>query len=59
MHGFNIQDWGGAVHGFEPSAGYGSWLMGWIFPIVFWLLIVYLECHAMALRIKVSRLVLH
>lgn len=42
MQGFNFQDWGATVCGFGPSFGHGSWFMGWIFPLLFWLLIAYL-----------------
>ena len=42
MQGFNFQDWGATVCGFGPSFGQGSWFMGWIFPLLFWLLIAYL-----------------
>ena len=41
MQGFNFQDWGASVCGFGPSFGHGSWFMGWVFPILFWLLIAY------------------
>ena len=42
MQGFNFQDWGGALCGFGPSFGHGSWFMGGVFPILFWLLMAYL-----------------
>ena len=42
MQGFNVQDWGNAFCGFGPSFGHGPWFTGWLFPILFWLLITYL-----------------
>lgn len=42
MQGFSFQDWGTAFCGFGPSFGHGSWFMGGIFPLLFWLLIAYL-----------------
>lgn len=41
MQGFYVQDWGASVCGFGPSIGHGSWFMGWVLPILFWLLIAY------------------
>lgn len=42
MQGFNVQDWGATFCGFGPSFGHGSWFIGGIFPILFWILIAYL-----------------
>lgn len=42
MQGFNFQDWGTGFCGFGPSFGHGSWYLGWIFFILFWILIAYL-----------------
>lgn len=42
MMGFSFQDWGGAFCGFGPSFSYGPWFLGWIFPLLFWLVIAYL-----------------
>lgn len=42
MLGFNFHDWGNNFCGFGPSIGHGPWFSGWIFPILFWLLIAYL-----------------
>ena len=43
MLGFNVQDWGNSFCGFGPSFGHGPWFIGWIFPLLFWLLIAYLS----------------
>lgn len=42
MWGLNISDWGNSFCGFGPSFGHGPWLIGWIFPILFWGIIVYI-----------------
>ncbi|MGI9538182.1 MAG: SHOCT domain-containing protein [Desulfocapsaceae bacterium] len=42
MLDFNVQGWGNAFCGFGPSFGNGPGFIGWIFPILFWLLIAYL-----------------
>jgi putative membrane protein len=42
MQGFNFQGWGNGFCGFGPSFGHGPWFIGWVFPLLFWLLIAYL-----------------
>ena len=42
MQGFNFSEWGNNFCGFGPSFGHGSGFMGWIFPVLFWILIAYL-----------------
>jgi putative membrane protein len=42
MRGLNFSDWGSSFCGYGPSFGHGPWFLGWIFPLLFWGLIVYL-----------------
>lgn len=42
MQSFNVFEWGNTFCGFGPSFGHGPWLISWLFPILFWLLIAYL-----------------
>ncbi len=44
MEVFNINEFGSAYcnFGFGPSFGHGSWFMGGVMPILFWILIAYI-----------------
>ncbi|MFT5731250.1 MAG: putative membrane protein [Desulforhopalus sp.] len=42
MWGSNCTAWGNSFCGFGPSFGHGPWFMGWVFPLLFWGVIVYL-----------------
>lgn len=42
MMAFNTPYWSNTFCGFGPSFSNGPWFLGWIFPLLFWLVIAYL-----------------
>lgn len=38
----NLSDWGNTFCGWNASMGHGHWFFGWLFPILFWSLILFL-----------------
>ena len=42
MWGLNASDWDNSFCSFGPSFGHGPWLLGWVFPLLFWGFIAYL-----------------
>jgi putative membrane protein len=37
----NFVDWGNGFCNWGPSFGSGHWFMGWLFPLLFWGIILY------------------
>lgn len=42
MWGANVSDWGNTFCGWNGSMGHGPWFFGWLFPLLFWCLILFL-----------------
>jgi putative membrane protein len=42
MWGSGFAEFGNGLCGFGPSFGHGPWFLGWLFPIIFWGIIIYL-----------------
>lgn len=42
MWGSNVSDWGNSFCGLGSSFGHGPWFLGWVLPLLFWGIIVYL-----------------
>jgi len=41
MWGSHFSNWMGNYCGWGTSYGHGPWLMGWVFPLLFWAIIIY------------------
>jgi putative membrane protein len=42
MWGSRFAEFGNGLCGFGPSFGHAPWFLGWLFPIIFWGIIIYL-----------------
>jgi len=41
MWGQHFNNWTSNFCGFGPSFGHGPWMFGWIFPLLFWGIIIF------------------
>jgi len=42
MWGLNFNEWGNTICGFGPGFGHGPGFVGWVFPILFWVVMAYI-----------------